>query len=179
MGRFVLYTVAQSIATTLSHPSRVITPARLGYTLTGTFIVAGATAAISPMNTPVAKSSQKENIVNADSTPLTTSVETTKQNKTEPANDSESTQVHTDVSTTTSDVSSSVNLQVNGQTIPIPRNGTVHQSISSNEGNSTQVTVTGNISVQGDTSNSSNSYMSLNVRSQSKTSGGVVSEDSK
>lgn len=152
---------------TASFPTRGLQAARtrIGYTLAGIFVFAGVGAAVHAA-TAVSDNSltpADPSTVNQAGSQLAAPADAADgQRQTQ---DSTST-VHASVSSNGASTPD-VHLQVNGQDIPVPVNGSSQQTITGEDGSQTSVSSNSTVSSEGDASNSSTTTFSLNVDSSS------------
>jgi hypothetical protein len=176
----------QSVVSSETHTSgffnqihRVVTAKRVGYSLAGAFAFAGVTAAAANVGTNAKLAPTPPQVSGTQS--ATTPDEQAAAATPEPANATEvPTQNSTSTSTgftanTTPSGEQTVQLQVNGQDVPVPTNGSSQQIVTNVDG--TQTSVSTSTTQQGDNSNQSFTSVNLNVHSHSSsfTSGGTTS----
>jgi hypothetical protein len=137
----------------LASSHSLFTPKRVGFTLAGAFVFAGAAAAIGIGGSQQPSHTKSQNFTVQTSSDNTTGTQNT---PTEPQ-----TAADTNSTTTSGTVSnsSSVNVTVNGKNIAVPENGSIHQTVPTEDGN-------GKSSVSVTASNdSSNSTLNVNISS--------------
>jgi hypothetical protein len=153
-------------ASALHQANSLFTSKRVGYSVAGAFVIAGAAtlyASTSATNT----SSTRVNGY---------SVHTATDSSTQPATGSvppiaPSVSTDTTVSAaSTTGSSPEVHMSVNGQTITVPSNGTTQQTVTNPDGSQTSINATSS-STQGTASNENSTNFSLNVTSNSSTGG--------
>lgn len=158
-----------------SHFWRLFTLKRIGYTVAGTFAFAGAAVAVN----------SRTNTANPS---VPTRAFTVQQAKTGPTDNTvPGNQVGAASSTVQSKFSvqanvsgsgtaaSNVQVNVNGQNIPVPANGSVQRTVTSSDGSqTTSVSATNSTNSQSNAQNSSSTSFNLNVSSNSTTSGSTA-----
>ena len=148
-----------------------IVRARIGYTLAGAFAFIGTAAAVHAATAPSSSAAGGTDSLNLhQTTSQVVAPASDPSNQSQSAADTTNT-VHASVSAGTGHTPE-VQLQVNGQNIPVPANGTTQQTVTGTDGSQTSVNASSNVSSEGDASNSSTTTFSLNVTSNSSTEGG-------
>jgi len=145
---------------------------RIGYTLAGAFAFVGTAAAVHAATTPGSTANGADSLTLHQTTSQmapagSASADTPTSSS---PNNHASSSVHASVSASGTGAPD-VQLQVNGQNIPVPANGTTQQTVTSTDGSQTSVKASSNVSSAGDASNSSTTMFSLNVTSNSSTGG--------
>lgn len=145
---------SSAFARFLTSSHSIFTPKRVGFTLAGAFVFTGTAVAIGTgtSNQPV----------NAKSQNFT--VQTSSDNATEPQGTTPEAENPTTTDNTSSTTSNHMNVTVNGQNVAVPENGSVHQTVPTEDSNGQS-----SVSVSA-SNNDSNSSLNVNVSSTSSTS---------
>jgi hypothetical protein len=152
-------------ASVLASSHSLFTPKRVGFTLAGAFVLAGSAAAMSGGANPQ----------HAKPAPQTLTVQTSADNTAGSENSSSATTdaaTTVDGSTAQNTDTTNVQLHVNGQNIDVPANGSVQQSVPTQDGSGTS-----SVSINASNNNSSSS-LNVNISSNSSSSGNSFSSSS-
>lgn len=157
----------------LAHSASILTPRRVGYTVAGVFMFAGAAAvmngaAANPGTSANTKTQHFSVQTQSHTSGDTAAADGSQQSA---AGSSSSTNFSAD---TSGGGTAHVQLNVNGQDIPVPTSGSTSQTIVNGNGSTTTVDVNGNTSTQGASSNQTSTHFSLDVHSSSSSSGGTT-----
>lgn len=160
-------------STVLQQTHSLFTAKRVGYTVAGAFAFVGTAAALSfatsselPTNSPGKQHLTVQNVPTPQPSQSTTNSPAEDSNSAAPsAPGSASNQSNNDI-----------DVNVNGQDIPVPENGTTHRTVTSSDGSHTSVDITSNSSSSGSAANKSTTSFNLDVTSDSSTTGGTSSE---
>lgn len=149
-----------------------ITLRRVGLSIAGTFAFAGAVAALNANSPAENPSAQPTSHTAAQANQSSTA--TNDSNDSTPAADSHSSSSTSFSSTTTNGVTNT-HLNVNGQDIPVPANGSTQQTVTNG---TTQTTINASTSTtgQGAASNTNSTNFSVNITNNSSASGGSSSQ---
>lgn len=156
------------LAGALHHIRSVFTPRRLGYTLAGAFVFAGAAVV---MNSGTASHHAVESKNDGFDAQTSSSNQASQSNNDRTITSSPSSTSTDFSSSTSSDGTTNTSLNVNGQDIDVPSNGSTHHTVTNSDGSQTTVDVSGDSTSQSSSSNTSHSNFSLNVHSKSSSGG--------
>jgi hypothetical protein len=157
---------SSTFASALARSRSLFTPKRVGFTLAGAFVFAGAAAAVSHDETGHHSTSKSQNFTVQTTTDGSSSAP-------EQVPDAEAGAAQPSDSTSSGSASNSnstsVQVNVNGQNIDVPDNGSVSTTVPSQDG-------TGQSSVNVNSSqNNSSSSLNVNISSNSNSSNGSSS----
>jgi len=152
---------SSSFARVLASSHSLFTPKRVGFTLAGAFVFAGAAAALNVGGSSQGSASGKQNFTFQSSSDNTAPTE---GSGVDPANPAAQSSASSDGSASNTN-NTSVNVTVNGQSISVPDNGSVHETVPTEDGSGQS-----SVSVHQST-NKSNSSLNVNVNSSTSTSG--------
>jgi len=162
--------------TALHHTLSIFTPKRVGYTVAGAFVFIGSAMVLHGTNNNLGDNAHAASQDNYTAPPSSAapagSSASSESSDTTPSNDPGNT-THTYVSTNTSSgAGTKSHLSVNGKDVPLPDNGTTHQTITDSQGTSQTDIDTYSSTTTDDPTNSSSSNLSISIQSNSTTTGG-------
>lgn len=153
----------------------LLTPKRVGYSLAGAFVLAGTAAmagGASHPQAPAAHLNSQSNSQNTDSSTTGSPANNDAAAKPAPPDTTApSTPTTTHFSANSSaDGSQAVHLDVNGQPVAVPSNGSVHHSQTNQDGSHTTIDANGNSTTNGGSSSQSSSSFNVNIHTDSSSS---------